>query len=145
VPRGNEVTNPVNTGIYARRRKSFCFRKGRGAPGAFRPPLSNYFSRTYSSNRGDPCHAKSVFLITVTYSRATSVNQLIATRNVRCSRAGLFEENARNIPRSCTIWRAGLSFSYKKRAAAKEFPEKLGRRAGFRREERLRKVLLQIF
>jgi hypothetical protein len=39
----------------------------------------------------------------------------------------------------------GISFSYKKRAAAKEFPEKLGRRAGFRREERLRKVLLQIF
>jgi hypothetical protein len=33
-PRGNDVTNPVNTGIYARRRKSF-FRKGRGAPGAF--------------------------------------------------------------------------------------------------------------
>ena len=50
-PRGNDVTNHVNTGIYARRRKSFWFRKGRGAPGAVGQPISNYFSRTYSSNR----------------------------------------------------------------------------------------------
>jgi hypothetical protein len=61
-PRGNDVRNPVNTGIYARRWISFLGLE-RGEVRQVQP-LSNYFSTTYSSNRETLVMQNRYFFIT---------------------------------------------------------------------------------